>query len=62
MHRVHARSGRSRISDNSLTATISRMAANSVVPLLAAVGDEEQRPKLRDAIVEAIMWAQTQPK
>ncbi|MDI1266880.1 MAG: hypothetical protein PS018_26805 [bacterium] len=24
--------------------------------------DEGQRPKLRDAIVEAMLWAQTQPK
>lgn len=24
--------------------------------------DEEQRPKLRDAIVEAMLWAQSQPK
>jgi hypothetical protein len=23
---------------------------------------EEQRPKLRDAIVDAMLWAQTQPK
>jgi hypothetical protein len=24
--------------------------------------NEEQRPKLRDAIVEAMLWAQTQPE
>lgn len=24
--------------------------------------NEEQRPKLRDAIVEAMLWAQSQPK
>jgi len=24
--------------------------------------DQEQRPKLREAIVDAMLWAQTQPK
>jgi hypothetical protein len=32
--------------------------ANSILAFIEC--DEEQRPKLRDAIVEAMLWAQTQ--
>jgi hypothetical protein len=32
-------------------------------PILAFIEcDQERRPKLRDAIVDAMLWAQTQPK
>ena len=34
--------------------------ANSILAFVECPG--EQRPKLRDAIVEAMLWAQTQPK
>jgi hypothetical protein len=34
--------------------------ANSILAFVEC--DEEQRPKLRDAIVDAMLWAQTQPK
>ena len=34
--------------------------ANSILAFVEC--DEEQRPKLREAIVEAMLWAQTQPK
>jgi hypothetical protein len=34
--------------------------ANSILAFIEC--NEEQRPKLRDAIVEAMLWAQTQPK
>jgi hypothetical protein len=34
--------------------------ANSILAFIEC--DEEQRPKLRDAIVDAMLWAQTQPK
>lgn len=34
--------------------------ANSILAFIDC--DEEQRPKLRDAIVAAMLWAQTQPK
>jgi hypothetical protein len=34
--------------------------ANSILAFIEC--DEEQRPKLRKAIVEAMRWAQTQPK
>ena len=33
--------------------------ANSILAFIEC--DEEQRPKLRKAIVEAMLWAQTQP-
>lgn len=34
--------------------------ANSILAFIEC--DDEQRPKLREAIVEAMLWAQTQPK
>ncbi|MEH2506340.1 hypothetical protein V1290_005151 [Bradyrhizobium sp. AZCC 1578] len=34
--------------------------ANSILAFIEC--DEEQRPKLRQAIIEAMLWAQTQPK
>jgi hypothetical protein len=34
--------------------------ANSILAFVEC--DEAQRPKLRDAIVDAMLWAQTQPK
>jgi hypothetical protein len=34
--------------------------ANSILAFIEC--DEEQRPKLREAIVEAMLWAQAQPK
>jgi hypothetical protein len=34
--------------------------ANSIMAFIEC--DEEQRPKLRQAIIEAMLWAQTQPK
>jgi hypothetical protein len=34
--------------------------ANSILAFIEC--DEEQRPKLRNAIIEAMLWAQTQPK
>jgi hypothetical protein len=34
--------------------------ANSILAFIEC--NEEQRPKLREAIVEAMLWAQTQPK
>ena len=34
--------------------------ANSILAFIEC--GEEQRPKLREAIVEAMLWAQTQPK
>jgi hypothetical protein len=34
--------------------------ANSILAFIEC--DEELRPKLREAIVEAMLWAQTQPK
>ncbi|KRQ91006.1 hypothetical protein CQ10_37285 [Bradyrhizobium valentinum] len=34
--------------------------ANSILAFIECV--EEQRPKLRQAIIEAMLWAQTQPK
>ncbi|HEY5125764.1 MAG TPA: hypothetical protein VIJ35_00425 [Bradyrhizobium sp.] len=34
--------------------------ANSILAFIEC--DEEQRPKLREAIVQAMLWAQTQPK
>ncbi|KRR29214.1 hypothetical protein [Bradyrhizobium retamae] len=34
--------------------------ANSILAFIEC--DEEQRPKLRGAIIEAMLWAQTQPK
>lgn len=34
--------------------------ANSILAFVEC--PEEQRPKLRDAIVEAMLWAQTQPR
>jgi hypothetical protein len=34
--------------------------ANSILAFVEC--DEALRPKLRDAIVEAMLWAQTQPK
>ena len=34
--------------------------ANSILAFIECT--EEQRPKLRDAIVEAMLWAQTQPR
>ena len=34
--------------------------ANAILAFIECNG--EQRPKLRDAIVEAMLWAQTQPK
>ncbi|WP_156795878.1 hypothetical protein [Bradyrhizobium icense] len=34
--------------------------ANSILAFIEC--DEEQRPKLREAIIEAMLWAQTQPK
>lgn len=34
--------------------------ANSILAFVDC--PDEQRPKLRDAIVEAMLWAQTQPK
>jgi hypothetical protein len=34
--------------------------ANSILAFIEC--DEEQRPKLRKAIIEAMLWAQTQPK
>jgi hypothetical protein len=34
--------------------------ANSILAFVEC--DEVQRPKLRDAIVDAMLWAQTQPK
>ena len=33
--------------------------ANSILAFIEC--DEEQRPKLRNAIIEAMLWAQTQP-
>jgi hypothetical protein len=33
--------------------------ANSILAFVEC--DDEQRPKLREAIVEAMLWAQTQP-
>jgi hypothetical protein len=33
--------------------------ANSILAFIEC--DEEQRPKLREAIIEAMLWAQTQP-
>jgi hypothetical protein len=33
--------------------------ANSILAFIEC--DEEQRPKLRKAIIEAMLWAQTQP-
>lgn len=34
--------------------------ANSILAFIDC--DDERRPKLRDAIVDAMLWAQTQPK
>ncbi|WP_210250541.1 hypothetical protein [Bradyrhizobium paxllaeri] len=34
--------------------------ANSILAFIEC--DEEQRPKLRAAIIEAMLWAQAQPK
>ena len=34
--------------------------ANSILAFIEC--DDELRPKLREAIVEAMLWAQTQPK
>ena len=34
--------------------------ANSILAFIEC--DEEQRPKLRAAIIEAMLWAQTQPR
>jgi hypothetical protein len=34
--------------------------ANSILAFIEC--DEEQRPKLREAIIEAMLWAQAQPK
>ncbi len=34
--------------------------ANSILAFVEC--NEDQRPKLREAIVEAMLWAQTQPK
>jgi hypothetical protein len=34
--------------------------ANSILAFIEC--DEEQRPKLRNAIIEAMLWAQSQPK
>jgi hypothetical protein len=34
--------------------------ANSILAFIEC--DEEQRPKLRRAIIEAMLWAQTQPQ
>ena len=34
--------------------------ANSILAFIEC--DEEQRPKLREAIIAAMLWAQTQPK
>jgi len=34
--------------------------ANSILAFIDC--DEEQRPKLRAAIIEAMLWAQTQPR
>jgi hypothetical protein len=34
--------------------------ANSILAFVEC--PEQQRPKLRDAIVEAMLWAQTEPK
>jgi hypothetical protein len=34
--------------------------ANSILAFIEC--NEEQRPKLREAIIEAMLWAQTQPK
>ena len=34
--------------------------ANSILAFIEC--DEEQRPKLREAIIEAMLWAQVQPK
>ena len=34
--------------------------ANSILAFIEC--DEELRPKLRKAIIEAMLWAQTQPK
>jgi hypothetical protein len=34
--------------------------ANSILAFIEC--DEEQRPKLRAAIIEAMLWAQMQPK
>ena len=34
--------------------------ANSILAFIDC--DEEQRPKLRKAIIEAMLWAQTQPR
>ena len=34
--------------------------ANSILAFIEC--DEEQRPKLREAIIEAMLWAQTQPR
>jgi len=33
--------------------------ANAILGFIEC--DDEQRPKLREAIVEAVLWAQTQP-
>ena len=33
--------------------------ANAILAFIEC--DDEQRPKLREAIVEAMLWAQTQP-
>ena len=33
--------------------------ANAILAFIEC--DEEQRPKLREAIIEAMLWAQTQP-
>jgi hypothetical protein len=34
--------------------------ANSILAFIEC--NEKQRPKLREAIVEAMLWAQTQPR
>ncbi|NOJ47294.1 hypothetical protein [Bradyrhizobium archetypum] len=34
--------------------------ANSILAFIEC--DEEQRPKLREAIIEAMLWAQMRPK
>lgn len=34
--------------------------ANSILAFIEC--NEEQRPKLREAIIEAMLWAQTQPR
>jgi hypothetical protein len=34
--------------------------ANAILAFIEC--DEEQRPKLREAIIEAMLWAQTQPR